>query len=135
MSKVLTCAAAAAIACLTVASATAAATAAGTPRGDLQLWASRGESFSENTATVMLQCSPDSGDHPKARDACAAITKAGGEFEAMNGSGICTREYAPITVAALGTWDGRQVSFSKSYANRCEMRNATGAVFAFGPGA
>src|SRR2546430_147438 len=115
MRRVLTCAAAATIACLAVASTAGAAASA--PRGDLQLWASRGESFSENTATVMLQCAPDSGDHPKAEDACAAVAKAGGRFEAMSGGGICTREYAPITVAALGTWDGRQVDFSKTYAN------------------
>jgi len=134
MSRVLACAAVAAIGCV-MATPAAATAAVGAPRGDLQLWASRGESFSQNTATVMLQCAPDSGDHPKAEDACAAVAKVGGRFEAMNGAGICTREYAPITVAALGTWDGRQVNFSKSYANRCEMRNATGAVFAFGPGA
>jgi hypothetical protein len=134
MIRVLACAAVAAAACLTALTAPTPAEAAA-PRGDLQLWASRGESFSENTATVMLRCSPDAGDHPKAADACAALAKVDGKIEAMNGDGICTREYAPITVAALGTWEGDQVDFSRTYSNRCVMRTATGAVFAFGPGA
>ncbi|MEV8022316.1 SSI family serine proteinase inhibitor [Streptomyces sp. NPDC086554] len=82
---------------------------------------------------VLLKCEPEpSGRHPLAAKACAAIEKAGGDLEALPAeSGICTRQYAPVTVSASGTYRGRPVGWRKTYDNACTMAYSTGNLFRF----
>lgn len=46
-------------------------------------------------------------------------------------SGICTKQYAPVTVSASGTYRGRPVGWHKTYDNACTMTYSTGDVFRF----
>jgi hypothetical protein len=82
-------------------------------------------------AAVRLTCT--SADvHPKARQACATLRKAGGDpAKIMPAATMCTMEYAPITAAVSGTWAGRTVSWSQKFGNRCTMQQATGVLFSF----
>ncbi|GAA1887452.1 SSI family serine proteinase inhibitor [Streptomyces durmitorensis] len=82
---------------------------------------------------VLLDCvTRQPGHHPHAAKACAAIDKARGDFDALPAkSGICTKQYAPVTVSATGVHRGKPVSWNKTYGNACEMGYATGAVFRF----
>jgi hypothetical protein len=70
--------------------------------------------------------------HPHVAEACAAIDAAGGDFDALPAKkGICTKQYAPVTVSATGVHRGRHVNWHKTYGNACEMEYSTGAVFRF----
>lgn len=82
---------------------------------------------------VLLDCTTQRTKyHPHAVEACAAIDKARGDFDALPAtSGICTKQYAPVTVSATGTHRGMPVSWNKTYGNACEMGHSTGAVFRF----
>jgi hypothetical protein len=82
---------------------------------------------------VLLDCEAQPpGRHPNAAEACAAIDAAGGDFDALPAKdGICTKQYAPVTVSATGLHRGRPVSWHKTYGNACEMGYSTGAVFRF----
>ncbi|GAA2356540.1 SSI family serine proteinase inhibitor [Nonomuraea africana] len=82
-------------------------------------------------ATAELRCGPAGGTHPSAVAACALLDTVNGDLSRHPGErGICTREYRPHTVRLSGTWDGRTVSYVRTYGNRCMMLLATGAVFA-----
>lgn len=82
---------------------------------------------------VLLDCATQRpGHHPHAAEACAAIDEAHADFDALPAqSGICTKQYAPVTVSATGVHRGRTVSWHKTYGNTCEMGYSTGAVFRF----
>nr|WSX81946.1 subtilase-type protease inhibitor [Streptomyces sp. NBC_00899] len=72
------------------------------------------------------------GTHPLALPACTALSAAGGDFDALPGQpGVCRDPYAPITVTARGEFRGHPVDWRKKFVNRCILRAATGAVFAF----
>ncbi|GAA1372021.1 SSI family serine proteinase inhibitor [Streptomyces beijiangensis] len=82
---------------------------------------------------VLLQC-PAGGPshHPDAGAACAALDAAGGDLDVLAGDPHpCTREFAPVTVGATGTWHGRPTAWHKTYANACMLQAATGPVFHF----
>ncbi|MFC8126928.1 SSI family serine proteinase inhibitor [Streptomyces sp. NPDC057302] len=82
---------------------------------------------------VLLDCvTQRPAHHPHAADACAAIDKAHGDFDALAAKpGMCTKQYAPVTVSATGSHRGRPVSWNKTFGNACEMDLSTGAVFRF----
>ncbi|MFD9860986.1 subtilase-type protease inhibitor [Streptomyces alboflavus] len=82
---------------------------------------------------VLLSCVPEpSGHHPFAREACAELDRAGGDFDRLpQEDRICTKEYAPVTVGATGTFQGRPVDWHRTYGNACEMAASTGHVFSF----
>ncbi|MGW7075101.1 SSI family serine proteinase inhibitor [Streptomyces sp. NPDC054871] len=82
---------------------------------------------------VLLDCvTQRPAHHPHAAEACAAIDKAHGDFDALPAKpGICTKQYAPVTVSATGVHRGKPVSWHKRYGNACEMEYSTGAVFRF----
>ncbi|MEV0319753.1 subtilase-type protease inhibitor [Streptomyces sp. NPDC050658] len=83
---------------------------------------------------VLLKCEPEpSGHHPQAAEACADIEEAHGDFDRLPAeSGICTKQYAPVTVSASGMYQGRPVGWQKTYDNACVMTHATGGhVFDF----
>ncbi|WP_371525734.1 SSI family serine proteinase inhibitor [Streptomyces sp. NBC_01283] len=82
---------------------------------------------------VLLDCvTRRPAHHPHAAEACAAIDAAHGDFDALPAKqGICTKQYAPVTVSATGHHRGKPVSWNKTYGNACEMGYSTGAVFRF----
>jgi hypothetical protein len=84
--------------------------------------------------TVVLQCDPTGGTHPKAAEACADVAKAGGNLAQMPAGAApraCFMIYAPVTVTAQGKWQGQPVRFTKKYPNTCVMHDKTGSVFDF----
>ncbi|WP_046734728.1 subtilase-type protease inhibitor [Streptomyces humi] len=83
---------------------------------------------------VTLTCAPAaSGTHPAAAQACAELRGAGGDFDALAPANDvwCTKLYDPVVVTVEGVWQGKRVSYERSFGNAC-MRDAYGAsVFAF----
>jgi hypothetical protein len=82
---------------------------------------------------VLLECPAGSpSHHPEAGAACEALDGAGGDLTRLAGhTHPCTREFAPVTVAAAGTWHGRPVDWHRTYPNACMLYEATGPVFRF----
>ncbi|MFK4144699.1 protease inhibitor [Streptomyces sp. NPDC004065] len=83
---------------------------------------------------VTLTCAPGaSGTHPAAADACAELRAAGGDFEALTTPGdvVCTKIWNPVVVTAQGVWQGKRVSYERTYANECVKNAAASSVFAF----
>ncbi|MEU9451065.1 subtilase-type protease inhibitor [Streptomyces sp. NPDC048277] len=83
---------------------------------------------------VTLTCAPSaSGTHPAAAQACAELRGAGGDLDALTPRADvwCTKLYDPVVVTVEGVWQGKRVSYERSFGNAC-MRDAYGAsVFAF----
>jgi hypothetical protein len=97
-----------------------------------------GHGDSAATATperaVTLTCAPTaSGSHPAAPDACAELRAARGDFDALTAAGdvLCTKEYHPVVVTAEGVWQGKRVSYQRTFSNDCVKNAATTSVFAF----
>ncbi|WP_097871834.1 subtilase-type protease inhibitor [Streptomyces sp. rh34] len=125
----------------------ATATAQAAPAGAESLYApsalvltvARGED--PQTATVeravTLTCAPTAeGTHPDPAAACAELAAVRGEFSELTAgpsNRTCTRQWDPVVVTAHGVWQGRQVEFSATYGNACEMAGSMNdnAVFAF----
>ncbi|MBA2946943.1 SSI family serine proteinase inhibitor [Streptomyces himalayensis] len=83
---------------------------------------------------VLLRCAPRvvSGHHPHAAEACAALDAAHGDLGALPVERrICTHRYSPVTVSATGLYQGRILTWKKTFANTCAMEAATGYVFRF----
>ena len=76
-----------------------------------------------------LTCRPAAGTHPYAAAACAALEEADGDPSRIPADeGMCTMEYAPVTLTVRGRWEGRTVDYRKTHSNRCEMLLATGPL-------
>lgn len=83
---------------------------------------------------VTLTCAPTaSGTHPAAPLACAELRGAGGDFDALTAGGdiVCTREYDPVVVTADGVWQGKRVSYRRTFANDCVKNASVTGVFTF----
>ncbi|WP_028662773.1 SSI family serine proteinase inhibitor [Saccharomonospora halophila] len=81
---------------------------------------------------VHLTCSPDAGTHPRARAACAALTRAEGDFDRLPvKDSTCTMVYSPVRAEAHGHWQGDPVDYTTEYANRCVADARSGGVFGF----
>ncbi|MGV9252748.1 protease inhibitor [Streptomyces sp. NPDC003697] len=83
---------------------------------------------------VTLTCAPSaSGTHPAAPQACAELRGTGGDFNALTARDdvLCTREYRPVVVTAAGVWQGKRVSYERTFANECVKNAAATSVFAF----
>ncbi|MFE5096436.1 SSI family serine proteinase inhibitor [Streptomyces sp. NPDC056638] len=82
---------------------------------------------------VALFCPPaPDAHHPHAAAACAAIDRAEGDLDALPGSPrLCIEGYDPVTATATGTWDGRPVSWQRTFPDACVMDAVTGPVFRF----
>lgn len=79
-----------------------------------------------------LHCEPSGGSHPNARAACDDLLWSDGDVQAVQDSdSLCTFEYRPVHVTAVGSWRGERRSFDHVYPNACAMRVDTGAVFQF----
>ncbi|POX54453.1 protease inhibitor protein [Streptomyces sp. Ru71] len=83
---------------------------------------------------VTLSCAPTAtGTHPDPASACAELRRAGGDLDAL-GTGtepLCTKQYDPVVVTVDGVWQGRRVSYEKTFANECVKTAYGPTVFAF----
>lgn len=83
------------------------------------------ESGQESRAT--LKCRPTGGTHPHKKKACVQLITAGGDIAAIPPvDGLCTTEYAPVTLRAKGTWDGTRYEYENVFGNRCVGNLQTG---------
>ncbi|NUT47231.1 MAG: serine protease [Saccharothrix sp.] len=100
------------------------------PETDLVLAVYDEDSGVESTR---LTCDPAAGNHSAAQAACGEIEAADGDFTQLPGTEpqLCTFDYRPVTVAAIGSWRGEPVQYVEEFANRCVMEQETGTVFAF----
>ncbi|MFF6996751.1 protease inhibitor [Streptomyces sp. NPDC008313] len=83
---------------------------------------------------VTLNCAPTaSGTHPAARQACAELRATGGDFDALadRGDVMCTRQYDPVVVTVDGVWQGKRVSYERTFANECVKNSHGMTVFTF----
>jgi hypothetical protein len=102
----------------------------------LVLTVGRGESAATVDAAraVTLSCAPTpSGTHPAAALACAELRAAGGDLATLAGPGdaMCTKQYDPVVVTVDGVWQGKRLSFERTFANEC-LKNASGSsLFSF----
>ncbi|MEU5877720.1 SSI family serine proteinase inhibitor [Spirillospora sp. NPDC047279] len=83
--------------------------------------------------SVTLTCQPTGGTHPDAEAACADLIKANGVIERIPpGGGYCQPVERRVVASATGLWNGRLVSYERSFTNDCYARIATGGhVFHF----
>ena len=87
------------------------------------------EGESEQQRTVVLHCRPDGGSHPAPSEACAQLAAAEGRPDQIPPVGmVCTAEYAPVTVIAIGSWQGQDRDYRRTFPNRCEALRQTGGV-------
>ena len=95
-------------------------------------WKNTTHDTANRVGSVLLTCEPTGGTHPKRDKACAVLEGAGGDFSRINARHqACTLIYAPVDATAIGTWHGKPVSYSTTYANRCEADRDSDGVFAF----
>ncbi|MFF5262432.1 SSI family serine proteinase inhibitor [Actinomadura viridis] len=72
--------------------------------------------------TWKLNCDPAGGDHPKAAQACAALTKVGDPFKPPPADQMCTKIYGGPQVATVkGTWQAKPVDAKFTRTDGCEM--------------
>jgi Subtilisin inhibitor-like len=83
--------------------------------------------------TVTLRCTPAGGTHPMAHSACRTLILVGGEPTRLNlsPSTFCRRIFDPVTITAIGSWDGRRIRAQRTFSNSCTLRAATGPVYDF----
>ncbi|MDA3626512.1 SSI family serine proteinase inhibitor [Saccharopolyspora sp. WRP15-2] len=91
-----------------------------------------GQNRDELPRNVVLSCHPAGGTHPNAGSACQTLEAVNGDLNQLTaGQAICNLNYQPVTYSARGTWQGRPVTFEKTYSNQCVADASTGKVFAF----
>ncbi|MET8227140.1 protease inhibitor [Streptomyces sp. NPDC005301] len=83
---------------------------------------------------VTLSCAPTaSGTHPDPVRACAELRASGGDFDALDvrNEVMCTKQFDPVVVTVDGVWQGRRVSYERTFANECVKNSYGMTVFAF----
>ncbi|MGW3116488.1 protease inhibitor [Streptomyces sp. NPDC001107] len=83
---------------------------------------------------VTLSCAPTaSGTHPAPALACAELRGAAGDFDALTarGDAMCTKQYDPVVVTVDGVWQGKRVSYERTFGNECVKNSYGTSVFAF----
>ncbi|MEV8562222.1 protease inhibitor [Streptomyces sp. NPDC051917] len=83
---------------------------------------------------VTLTCAPTaSGTHPAAAAACTELRGTGGDFDALKPAGDvwCNKLYDPVVVTVEGVWQGKRVSYERTFGNTCVRDSVGGGVFAF----
>lgn len=95
---------------------------------------SAGQTTDSQARQATLTCHPPGGTHRAPAEACQALDAVGGDPAALNVSPdiLCPQVYEPVTVTAAGAWDGRAVSFNRTFGNACEAAAVTGPVFNLG---
>ncbi|MFF3848859.1 SSI family serine proteinase inhibitor [Streptomyces sp. NPDC002328] len=103
---------------------------AGIPGNWLQLTVTEGDSRSSDTRGTLLLCDPPQG-HARAAEACDQLTAANGDVGAVppKADTVCSLVHAPLTARAHGQWNGRPVTYAKTFPNACVMGAETGAIF------
>ncbi len=76
--------------------------------------------------TYQLECHPDGGNHPEARDACGRLdrttTWGRSPFAPVPPGTMCTMQYGgPATAEVRGTWAGRPVEARFDRGDGCEI--------------
>lgn len=97
--------------------------------------AAPGAPAAEDSGAVgaLLICNPPQG-HARADRACGELDRAGGDITRIPQSGtFCPMVYAPVTASARGEWNGKSITYDRTFANECVMNGATGSVFALAP--
>ncbi|MDZ5444957.1 SSI family serine proteinase inhibitor [Micromonospora sp. 4G57] len=90
------------------------------------------DSGTAGSRATVLVCGPAGGLHPDPTTACRLVARVDGDLAALDvDPGPCTLEHAPLTVRAVGFWQDRPVSYSRTFDNRCTLRRGTGALFDF----
>ncbi|MFD5585908.1 subtilase-type protease inhibitor [Streptomyces sp. NPDC127063] len=102
----------------------------------LVLTTGHGESATSATPAraVTLSCAPTaSGTHPDPAAACAELRRAGGDLDVLSAGTdvLCTKQYDPVVVTVDGVWQGKRVSYERTFANECVKTAHGSAVFAF----
>jgi len=89
-------------------------------------------SGASGSAEAELRCEPTGGTHAQAADACALLVSVDGDFDALEApaGSVCPAIYDPVAVTAKGQWRGAPVDHVREFTNGCELRAATGPVFA-----
>ncbi|MGW1913285.1 protease inhibitor [Streptomyces sp. NPDC002076] len=83
---------------------------------------------------VTLTCAPTaSGTHPAAASACAELRGTDGDFDALKPASDvwCNKLYDPVVVTVQGVWQGKRVSYERTFGNTCVRDSVGGGVFAF----
>ncbi|WP_436760609.1 SSI family serine proteinase inhibitor [Streptosporangium sp. V21-05] len=82
--------------------------------------------------TVRLGCTPTYGTHPRGPEACVMLSRAQGDPAYVRLPWVgCSQQYDPVSVSADGTWNDHYIRYRRTFDNPCELRAATGAIFAF----
>jgi hypothetical protein len=83
--------------------------------------------------TWTLTCGPAGGDHPKAADACAALTKTQTPFAPVPKNQMCTDIYGGPEVATVkGTWQGKPIDTTFKRNDGCQLHRWTQIAPVFG---
>ncbi|MGW0699653.1 subtilase-type protease inhibitor [Streptomyces sp. NPDC002867] len=98
-----------------------------------------GQGSSASTATVeravTLDCMPTAqGTHPSAAAACADLERAHGRPALTlkeHSDRVCPKIYAPVTLTADGVWEGRRVSYERTFSNSCVAQSQVTDLFDF----
>ncbi|QOV40597.1 protease inhibitor [Streptomyces ferrugineus] len=83
---------------------------------------------------VTLSCAPTpSGTHPAPGSACAELRGVNGDFDALRGRDgvLCTKQYDPVVVTVDGVWQGKRVSYERTFGNECVKGSYGTSLFAF----
>lgn len=83
---------------------------------------------------VTLSCGPTvSGTHPAPAAACAELGLAGGDPSALavESDRACTRQYDPVTVTLDGVWQGKRISYERTFSNECVKDSYDSVLFSF----
>ncbi|MEW2402962.1 SSI family serine proteinase inhibitor [Streptomyces sp. NPDC046862] len=101
------------------------------PGNWLYVTVTKGETArSSETRDTLLLCGPPQG-HRHAVRACQELREADGDIARIPRKDVyCPMMYAPVTASAHGQWDGRTVTYTKTFPNACVLEATTGAVFA-----
>lgn len=96
----------------------------------LTILSSEGQSI----ATVLLNCGPDGGTHPRPEAACKQLSTVDGRIEDIPPiNKACPFIFDPVTVTAVGIWKGSQRFYQREFSNKCvAVRETGGVIFDFG---
>ncbi|GAA3846511.1 SSI family serine proteinase inhibitor [Streptomyces sp. NPDC003631] len=96
----------------------------------LYLTVTDGDVGSRDIRGTLLTCDPPKG-HARAAMACSQLAAVQGDVDRIPpGDVFCPMIYAPVKVSARGEWNGRQIDYSHTFANSCDLEARTGQVFA-----
>ena len=83
---------------------------------------------------VTLSCAPTaSGTHPAPALACAELRGVAGDLDALRAQEgvMCNKLYDPVVVTVDGVWQGKRVSYERTFGNECVKNSYGTSLFAF----